>query len=242
MKPYAFNCRRLTAEARVRYQVSMCGICRGRSGTGTGFFTQYFGFLLSISLRQFSLLILILRGLLSEGHSKVLSEIRRHATEKQVHISLRNIFDKAIDTWLSYPVVTLVIIQITSNPKIPISVVLQTSYKQMKRRVCAVQHTSCWTGNCVNYVPDRALPLWSTKKRVGAGKGGGSVVRDRKVLTDNITALTARLGAPSSFWYMSVADNLKAMESTESDVEREIFWGFKNEDWMCLVTVFTRTD
>jgi hypothetical protein len=29
---------------------------------------------------------------------------------------------------------------------------------------------------------------------------------------------------------MSVADNLKAMESTESDVEREIFWGFKNED------------
>jgi hypothetical protein len=40
--------RPLTAEARVRVRVSPCGICGGQSGTGTGFFSEFFGFPLSI--------------------------------------------------------------------------------------------------------------------------------------------------------------------------------------------------
>jgi hypothetical protein len=34
----------LTAEARVRSQVSPCGICGGQSDPGTDFFLEYFGF------------------------------------------------------------------------------------------------------------------------------------------------------------------------------------------------------
>jgi hypothetical protein len=42
----------LTAEAWVRSRVSPCGICGGQSGTGTGFFSEYFGFPLSISFHR----------------------------------------------------------------------------------------------------------------------------------------------------------------------------------------------
>jgi hypothetical protein len=34
----------LTADARVRARVSICGICSGQNGTGTGFFSEFFGF------------------------------------------------------------------------------------------------------------------------------------------------------------------------------------------------------
>jgi hypothetical protein len=36
--------RSLTAEARVRALFSQCGICGGQSGTGTGFFSEFFAF------------------------------------------------------------------------------------------------------------------------------------------------------------------------------------------------------
>jgi hypothetical protein len=44
-----------TAEARVRSRVSPCRVCGGQSGTGTGFFLEYFGFLLSISFHPCSI-------------------------------------------------------------------------------------------------------------------------------------------------------------------------------------------
>jgi hypothetical protein len=44
-----------TAEAWVRSRVSPCGICVGQSGTGTGFFPEYFGFPLSISFHRCSI-------------------------------------------------------------------------------------------------------------------------------------------------------------------------------------------
>jgi hypothetical protein len=45
----AVSRRPSTAEAVVRSQASPCGICGGQSGTGTGFFPEYFGFSLSVS-------------------------------------------------------------------------------------------------------------------------------------------------------------------------------------------------
>jgi hypothetical protein len=38
----------LTAEARVRARVNPCGICGWQSGTGTVFFSEFFGFPLSV--------------------------------------------------------------------------------------------------------------------------------------------------------------------------------------------------
>jgi hypothetical protein len=44
--------RPLTAEARVRARANPSGICGGQSGTGTGFFSEFFGFPLSISIHR----------------------------------------------------------------------------------------------------------------------------------------------------------------------------------------------
>jgi hypothetical protein len=51
----AVSRRLLTAEVRVRCRVSPCGICSGQSGTGTGFFPEYFGFPLSILFHRCSI-------------------------------------------------------------------------------------------------------------------------------------------------------------------------------------------
>jgi hypothetical protein len=40
--------RPVAAEARVRARVFPCGICGGQSGSGIGFFSEFFSFLLSI--------------------------------------------------------------------------------------------------------------------------------------------------------------------------------------------------
>jgi hypothetical protein len=45
----------LTAEKQVRSRVSRCGICGEQSGTGTGFFPEYFRFPLSISFQRCSI-------------------------------------------------------------------------------------------------------------------------------------------------------------------------------------------
>jgi hypothetical protein len=44
----------LAAEARVRVQVSLCGICNGQSGTETGFSPRLSLFFLSVSFHVFS--------------------------------------------------------------------------------------------------------------------------------------------------------------------------------------------
>jgi hypothetical protein len=44
--------RPFTVEARVRVGANPCGICGGQSGTGTGFFCEFFGFPLSISFHR----------------------------------------------------------------------------------------------------------------------------------------------------------------------------------------------
>jgi hypothetical protein len=51
----AVSRRPLTTEVRVRSRVSPCDICRGQSGTGTGFSPEYFGFPLSISFHRYSI-------------------------------------------------------------------------------------------------------------------------------------------------------------------------------------------
>jgi hypothetical protein len=43
------------AEALFQSRVSPCGICDGQSGTGTGFFPEYFGFPSSISFHRCSI-------------------------------------------------------------------------------------------------------------------------------------------------------------------------------------------
>jgi hypothetical protein len=44
----AVSRRPLTVEARVRVRSSPCGICGGQSKPGTGFFSEFFGFPLSV--------------------------------------------------------------------------------------------------------------------------------------------------------------------------------------------------
>jgi hypothetical protein len=51
----AVSRRSLTAEARVRFRVSPCGICGGQSGTVTAFYLEYFGFPPSISFHRCSI-------------------------------------------------------------------------------------------------------------------------------------------------------------------------------------------
>jgi hypothetical protein len=45
----------LTAKTRVRVGVSPCGICGGKGGTGTGFFSEFFDFALLVSCHHYSL-------------------------------------------------------------------------------------------------------------------------------------------------------------------------------------------
>jgi hypothetical protein len=45
----------LTAGTGFRPRLSICGICSGQSGIGTGFFPEYFGFPLSISFHRCSI-------------------------------------------------------------------------------------------------------------------------------------------------------------------------------------------
>ena len=47
----------LIAETCLQSQTGLCGICGGQSVTGTGFASEYFAFLLSVSFRQCFILI-----------------------------------------------------------------------------------------------------------------------------------------------------------------------------------------
>jgi hypothetical protein len=44
--------RPLTAEERVRARANPCGICGGQSGNGTSFFSEFYGFPLSVSFHR----------------------------------------------------------------------------------------------------------------------------------------------------------------------------------------------
>jgi hypothetical protein len=60
----------LTAEVRVPSQFSLCANCGGQSGAGTGFFSEYFGFSLSVTFHHCSILFYILIPFLSEGQKR----------------------------------------------------------------------------------------------------------------------------------------------------------------------------
>jgi hypothetical protein len=47
----------VTLETWVQFQDNACGICDGQHGTGTGFFSEYFGFPLSLSFHLCIILI-----------------------------------------------------------------------------------------------------------------------------------------------------------------------------------------
>ena len=51
------SCQSLTVEAHVHSQASLCDIRGGQSGNGTGFFSEYCGFSLSLLFYQYSILI-----------------------------------------------------------------------------------------------------------------------------------------------------------------------------------------
>jgi len=63
------SCRSLTAEFWVRSQSSPTEICGDKSGSGTGVFSNYIYFLLSVPLRQLSELIFSYTLFLLEGQT-----------------------------------------------------------------------------------------------------------------------------------------------------------------------------
>jgi hypothetical protein len=62
----AVSCRLVTAVARLRFQISLCEICGGQSGTGTGFSSRASVFPHSVSFCQYSVLIFIYTLLLAD--------------------------------------------------------------------------------------------------------------------------------------------------------------------------------
>jgi hypothetical protein len=57
--------RRFIVKARPRFQFSPGEICGAQGSKEKGFFSEYFGFLVSVSFRQFSILIFICMLLLT---------------------------------------------------------------------------------------------------------------------------------------------------------------------------------
>jgi len=55
--------RPLTMEARVRFLASLCETCGGQSGTATVFFSNFFGFTLSMSNHKYSIFVQVSRTL-----------------------------------------------------------------------------------------------------------------------------------------------------------------------------------
>jgi hypothetical protein len=83
--------RPLAAEARIRACVNPCGICGGQSVTGTGFFSEFFGFPLSVYHSTVALqthIIWGMRNMLTQVgiHAWVLDP--PHLQGKNYHVSL----------------------------------------------------------------------------------------------------------------------------------------------------------
>jgi hypothetical protein len=55
LKKYKMDQRNKRDRKKKISRVSSCGICGGQSGTGTGFFPEYFSFTLSISFHRCSI-------------------------------------------------------------------------------------------------------------------------------------------------------------------------------------------
>jgi hypothetical protein len=53
----AVSCWPVATQVQVQTQANPCGICGVQSGTGTGFYSGYFGFPQSVTLEQCSILI-----------------------------------------------------------------------------------------------------------------------------------------------------------------------------------------
>jgi hypothetical protein len=71
--------RPLTAEARVLTGVNPCGICSWQSGSGTRFFSEFFGFPLSLSFHRGSSYSYIICGMISRPVGGRSSETSCHA-------------------------------------------------------------------------------------------------------------------------------------------------------------------